>query len=147
MNPTQVDLIRTSWSQVAPIQDQAAELFYGRLFELNPGLAPLFSHTDMAKQGKVLMQTLTVVVKSLDRLETIVPAVEALGRRHAGYGVVPEDFDTVGEALLWTLAQGLGDGFSADHRDAWAAAYSTLASVMIAASSEEAAATREVAAA
>ena len=87
MTPSQVQLIRSSWSAVEPISDRAATAFYARLFELDPRIAPLFLHTDMAKQHKVLMQTLTVVVKSLDKLDQIVPAVQALGRRHAGYGV------------------------------------------------------------
>ncbi|MFL5778556.1 MAG: globin family protein [Chloroflexota bacterium] len=131
MTPTQVELIRTSWTAVEPIADQAAILFYGRLFELDPAIERLFRRTDMAAQRKNLMQTLTVVVKSLDRLDQIVPAVQALGRRHAGYGVRAEHYDLVGAALLWTLEQGLGTGFSPDVRDAWAGAYTTLATVMI----------------
>jgi hemoglobin-like flavoprotein len=84
------------------------------------------------------MQTLTVVVKSLDRLDQLVPAIEALGRRHAGYGVRPEHYETVGAALLWTLGQGLGEAFTSDVERAWTQAYSTLASVMIAAAEGEA---------
>ena len=95
MTPNQINLIRTSWGRVEPIADTAAGLFYGRLFELDPTSRPLFAHADIAKQGKVLMQTLTVVVKSLDKLDTIVPAVQALGRRHAGYGVRAADYETV----------------------------------------------------
>lgn len=131
MTPRQIASIRASWEAVQPIQDVAATLFYDRLFELDPTLRRLFRRTDMAQQKKVLMQTLTVVVKSLDRLEQLVPAVEALGRRHAGYGVRPSHYDTVGEALLWTLGQGLGDGFTPELREAWAGAYSVLATVMI----------------
>ena len=131
MTPAQIDLIRTSWTKVEPIADTAATLFYRRLFELDASTRALFSHTDLAKQGKILMQTLTVVVKSLDKLEQLVPAVQALGRRHAGYGVRPSDYDTVGAALLWTLEQGLGADFDAATRDAWAAAYGVLASVML----------------
>jgi len=127
-------LIRASWAKVEPIQEAAASLFYSRLFELDPNLRSLFSHTDIAKQGKVLMQTLTVVVKSLDRIEQLVPAVQALGRRHAGYGVRAQDYDTVGAALLWTLEQGLGADFDDATRDAWGAAHGTLASVMLDAS-------------
>jgi hemoglobin-like flavoprotein len=85
----------------------------------------------MAQQRKILMQTLTVVVRSLDKLDTIVPAIKALGRRHAGYGVREEHYDSVGAALLWTLDQGLGDAFDDETADAWATAYTTLASVMI----------------
>lgn len=135
MTPTDIVLIRDSWAAVEPIADTAAGLFYGRLFELDPAIERLFRRTDMAAQRKVLMQTLTVVVKSLDRLEQIVPAVQALGRRHAGYGVREEHYATVGAALLWTLEQGLGDAFTAPVHDAWATAYGTLASVMIEAAS------------
>ena len=131
MTPTEVGLIKASWAAVEPIADDAAGLFYGRVFELDPALQRLFRRTDMAAQRKVLMQTLAVVVKSLDRLEQIVPAVQALGRRHAGYGVRAEHYDTVGNALLWTLEQGLGEGFSPDVRAAWTQAYGTLATVMI----------------
>ena len=131
MTPTQIDLIRASWAAVEPIADTAAGLFYGRLFELDPAIERLFRRTDMAAQRKVLMQTLTVVVKSLDRLDQIVPAVQALGRRHAGYGVREEHYGTVGAALIWTLEQGLGDAFTDPVRAAWTEAYGTLATVMI----------------
>ena len=126
MTPTQIDLIRASWRSVEPIADTAATLFYDRLFELDPTVRRLFRRTDMTAQRKTLMQTLAVVVKGIDRLEDLVPAVEALGRRHAGYGVRPEHYDTVGAALLWTLERGLGDAFTPDVREAWATAYGTL---------------------
>ena len=138
MTPRQIDLIRASWSAVEPIADTAATLFYDQLFELDPAIRRLFRRTDMAAQRKILMQTLTVVVKSLDKLETIVPAVQALGRRHAGYGVRSEHYESVGIALLWTLEQGLGEAFDDETREAWAAAYGTLASVMIAAADDAA---------
>ncbi len=137
MTPIDIDRIRTSWAAVEPIADSAAGLFYGRLFELDPAIERLFRRTDMPAQRKVLMQTLTVVVKSLDKLDQIVPAVQALGRRHAGYGVREEHYATVGAALLWTLERGLGDAFTPDVRDAWADAYAILASVMIEAARPE----------
>jgi hemoglobin-like flavoprotein len=99
----------------------------------------MFSRTDMASQRQNLTQTFAVVVASVDRLETIVPAVEALGRRHTGYGVQAAHFDTVGQALLDTLGIGLGEGFTAEVRDAWATAYGILAGVMQSASAEIAA--------
>jgi hemoglobin-like flavoprotein len=131
MTPTQVGLIRESWAAVEPIADTAAGLFYGRLFELDPALERLFRRTDMARQRQVLMGTLAVVVKTLDRIEELLPAVEALGRRHAGYGVRESHYATVGAALLWTLEQGLGEAFTPAVREAWTEAYGTLASVMI----------------
>jgi len=139
VTPRQQTLIRESWAQVAPIADAAATIFYDRLFELDPSLRRLFSRTDMAGQRRNLTQTLAVVVASIDRLESIVPAVEALGRRHAGYGVEAAHFETVGQALLDTLAVGLGEDFTAEVRDAWATAYGILAGVMQSAAAEIAA--------
>jgi hemoglobin-like flavoprotein len=129
MTPHQVQLIRGSWQKVVPIQDQAAELFYGKLFQLEPALKPLFKG-DMKEQGRKLMTMLNTVVTQLERLDTLVPAVQGLGKRHAGYGVKPEHYAAVGSALLWTLDAGLGDAFTGEVRDAWAAAYGVLAGVM-----------------
>jgi hemoglobin-like flavoprotein len=136
MTPEQVTLVKDTWAQVAPISDQAAELFYGKLFELNPEYKDLFKG-DMKNQGKMLISMLNTAVTSLDRLDAIVPAVQALGKRHVDYGVVPEDYDTVGAALLWTLDQGLGDAFTDDVKEAWTVTYTTLATVMIEAAEEE----------
>ena len=136
MTPEQSRIVQSTWVQVLPKSETAAALFYSRLFELEPAIARLFRRTDMASQRKLLMQTLTVVVKSIDRLDQIVPAVEALGRRHAGYGVRPAHYATVGEALLWTLQTGLGPAFTPDAREAWTAAYTTLATVMIEAAAD-----------
>jgi len=140
MTPKQVAMIQTSWSEVEPISDTVATLFYERLFDLDPTLRRLFRRTDMVQQRKILMQTLAVVVRSLDRVEQLIPALEGLGRRHAGYGVRASHYDTFGEALLWTLRERLGDTFTLELREAWAEAYYTLASVMIGAASGEAAA-------
>jgi hemoglobin-like flavoprotein len=137
MTPTEIDLIRGSWRSVEPIADVAATLFYDRLFELDPAVRRLFRRTDMESQRRNLMQTLAVVVKGIDRLDDLAPAVQALGRRHAGYGVRAAHYDTVGAALLWTLEAGLGEAFTAETRAAWAGAYGTLASVMIAAAEED----------
>jgi hemoglobin-like flavoprotein len=131
VTPDEKQLIRSTWAAVVPIQDVASDLFYKRLFELDPRLASLFAGTDMQRQGRMLMQTLAIVVKSLDDLSVVVPAVEALGRRHVGYGVQPDDYGTVGGALLWTLEQGLGDAFTPEVRAAWAGAYGIVSSVMI----------------
>jgi hemoglobin-like flavoprotein len=131
MTPRQKDLVRSSFAAVEPIADVAASIFYDRLFALDPEVRDLFAATDMAAQRKNLMQTLTVVVRGIDRLEQLVPAVEALGRRHSTYGVKPEDFETVGVALIDTLRIGVGDAFDAETQEAWTAAYTILATVMI----------------
>ena len=103
---------------MVPIKAAAADLFYGRLFELDPSLKPLFKG-DIKEQGAKLMAMIATAVAGLDRLDSIVPAVQALGKRHAGYGVEAAHYDTVGSALLWTLEQGLGSAFTPDVKGAW----------------------------
>lgn len=132
MTPDQITAVKQSFAQVVPIADAAAKLFYDRLFALDPTLRPLFK-SDMSAQGRLLMTMIGTAVGSLDRLEAIVPAVQALGRRHAGYGVAEPHYDTVGAALLWTLEQGLGPAFTPDVRGAWTEAYGVLAGTMKAA--------------
>ncbi len=129
MTPDQKHLVRDSFAKVAPIAPTAAELFYGRLFELDPGLRPLFKG-DMKEQGRKLMAMIATAVAGLDKLDTIVPAVRALGARHAGYGVIDAHYDTVAAALLWTLEQGLGPDFTPATKDAWVACYTLLAGQM-----------------
>lgn len=136
MNDKQKMLVRASFEKVLPIAETAAELFYGRLFELDPSLKHMFKG-DMREQGRKLMSAIQLVVAGLDRLDKIVPAVQHLGRRHAHYGVQPEHYQTVATALLWTLEQGLGDAFTPETKDAWVAAYTILAETMIAAAEEE----------
>lgn len=130
MTPEQKTLVQSTWELVLPIADQAAVLFYDRLFALDPELRPLFSRGDMAEQRRKLMQMITVAVRGLDRLDELVPAVQALGRRHVGYHVRDRDYATVGQALLWTLEQGLGPAFTSEVREAWTLTYGTLADVM-----------------
>ena len=132
MTPKQALLVRNSWELVTPIADKAAELFYGKLFELDPALKPMFKG-DMIEQGRKLMTMISTAVYGLDKLEAIVPAVEKLGERHAGYGVKDKDYATVGAALLWTLETGLGEAFTPDVKEAWTVVYAVLANTMKAA--------------
>ena len=125
----QTTLVQDSFATIAPIADDAAVLFYQRLFELDPSLEPMF-RGNMAEQRKKLMQMLTAAVKGLDRLDQLVPVVESLGRRHAGYGVTDAHYDTVGGALLWTLEKGLGSAFTPDVKAAWTTVYTVLATTM-----------------
>lgn len=129
MTPKQIELVQGSWRKVAPISDTAAELFYGKLFSLDPGLRPLFKG-DMKAQGRKLMGMIATAVNGLARLDAIVPAVQDLGRRHVRYGVRDKDYDTVASALVWTLAQGLGESFTPEVKDAWVSAYGLLAKTM-----------------
>jgi hemoglobin-like flavoprotein len=141
----QIELVQNDWSKVASIADAAATIFYERLFELDPKLKALFK-SDLTEQKKKLMQTIGVAVKGLDDTGSLIPAVQSLGRRHVGYGVKPDDYDTVGVALLFTLRQGLGVDFDPQHEAAWAKVYGLLARTMIGASAEFAAASPALAA-
>lgn len=140
MNSVQKAHIRRTFAQVARIAPTAASLFYSRLFEIAPETQALFRYVPgspgMARQGAKLMQTLGLAVASLDGMEQLIPALENLARRHVAYGVEPAHYDLVGAALLWTLEQGLGDGFTDEVREAWAALYGILAGTMLRAAYE-----------
>lgn len=122
----QIALVQDSFNSIADRADVVAALFYQRLFELKPSLRALFKN-DIVKQGQMLMQMLAVAVHSLNNTEGLLPALRQLGQRHAGYGVQKKDYDTVAEALLWTLGQGLGAEFTPELREAWTAAYVLMA--------------------
>jgi len=125
----QKTLVQESFAIVAPIADDAAALFYRRLFELDPSLERMF-RGEMSEQRRKLMQMLTAAVKGLDRLDQLVPVVQDLGRRHANYGVEDRHYDTVGAALLWTLEKGLGKAFTPETKEAWTTVYGILATTM-----------------
>jgi hemoglobin-like flavoprotein len=135
MTQQQRELISSTFAQVAPISDAAAELFYNRLFELDPSLRGMFT-SDLTEQGRKLMQMLAMIVAGLDRLDTLTPVVADLGRRHVSYDVRADHYPTVGAALIWTLEQGLGDRFTPEAREAWRAAFELLTTVMTGAAAE-----------
>ena len=135
MTPQQIELVKKTWVMVVPISDKAAELFYGRLFELEPSYRAMFKH-DMTEQGKKLMKTINIAVEALDDVEPLVPTLKQMGADHAGYGVVDRDYNVVGAALLWTLEQGLGEAFTDEVKNAWAAVYEVLADTMKAGAAE-----------
>ena len=130
MTPDQVKLVQDSFSKVAPISEQAAVIFYDRLFAVAPAVKAMFP-SDMTEQRKKLMGTLAVVINGLGNLPSILPAASALAKRHVGYGAKPEHYPVVGGALLWTLEKGLGDAWTPDVAAAWTAAYGTLSGYMI----------------
>jgi len=126
----EIKLVQDSWAKVLPIAETAAELFYGRLFELDPDLKPLFK-ADIKSQGEKLMTMINVAVNGLNNLNAIVPAVQELGKRHVDYGVTEKDYTTVATALLWTLGKGLGDDFTTEVEAAWTKVYTVLATTML----------------
>ncbi|MGY0218334.1 globin family protein [Endozoicomonadaceae bacterium StTr2] len=133
----QIQLVTESWQSVVPIADTAGKLFYGRLFELDPSLRPMFKG-DITSQGKKLMQVLGVAVNALNNLDNIIPALEDMAQRHVAYGVKEEHYETVGQALLWTLQQGLGDACTEEVIEAWTAVYTLIANTMMEAAAETA---------
>lgn len=135
MTPQQIELVKKTWVMVVPIADTAAELFYGRLFELEPSYRAMFKN-DMTEQGKKLMKTINIAVEALDDVEPLIPTLKQMGADHAGYGVVDRDYNVVGAALLWTLEQGLGEAFTDEVKNAWGAVYEVLANTMKAGAAE-----------
>jgi len=137
MTPRQVALVQGSWKDLIAVAETMSQLFYLRLFALDPSLQRMF-RGELREQGRKLIAMMSVAVNGLARIETLVPVIEALGRRHAGYGVRDEHYATVAAALLWALEQGLGGRFTADVKDAWTAAYGVLAATMQRAARQEA---------
>jgi hemoglobin-like flavoprotein len=135
MTPRQIELVESSFDQVMPIADTAAELFYKRLFEIDPSLRALFTAA-IRDQGRKLMDAISIIVRNLRNLERMVPGIRGLGARHVAYGVKSADYEAFGQALLETLQIGLGAGFTADVADAWQAAYAMLAATMTAGAAE-----------
>ena len=130
MNPLQIQLVQDSFKAVIPIQAQAADLFYDRLFELDPSLRGMFKG-DIVEQGRKLMKALATVVRGLNTTSSIVPTIRDLGARHLDFGVTDDQYDTVGAALIWTLEQGLGEAFTTDVMNAWIEAYTLISNTMI----------------
>ncbi len=125
----QKKLVQDSFAKVEPIADAAAEIFYNKLFTYDSSLKPLFKH-DMKDQGKKLMTALKLAVKSLDNLDALVPVLENMAVTHVSYGVKAEDYTPVGNALINTLAEGLGDDFTPACKAAWSEVYKTIAIVV-----------------
>jgi hemoglobin-like flavoprotein len=125
LTTAQKTIVQTTFAQVADA-DLLASRFYARLFEIDPSTKPLFRY-EMTDQRQKLIQTIAIVVNSLDNLSPIVPAIQSLGKRHINYGVKPQHWDSVGSALLWALEDAFGALFTTEVRDAWAAAYGLIA--------------------
>lgn len=123
-------LLKQSLNQITPRRDAFARAFYQRLFSEFPETAPLFARTDMDRQEKLLMATLTVVVNGLAAGDDVSPPVRALGKRHQGYGVQPDHFDAVGQSLLATLREFHDTSWTPDLEQNWGEAYVALAGLM-----------------
>lgn len=136
MNTEQIGLVQGSFTQVTPIADQAADLFYARLFQLDPTLRGMFKG-DMAEQKHKLIAMLTFTVNNLTQPEELLPVIQELGRRHTGYGVENRHYETLGAALLWTLEKALGEEFTPEVKATWAAVYTLLATTMQQAAAED----------
>lgn len=135
MDSKKIILLQTTFEKIRPITDTVAKSFYDKLFELDPSVKSLFKG-DMKKQGRMLMSAINMVVNGLNRPEETIPAIQELGKRHVTYGVKNEHYDTVGEALLSTLEQYLGDDFTSEVNQTWTEAYTLIAQTMKEAAAE-----------
>ena len=133
MESNTISLVQESFEKVKPIAPAAAEIFYTKLFELDPNLKPLFPNDAdaMKSQGNKLMTMLGAAVAGLNNLDALIPVLQGLGKKHVEYKVEPSHYDTVGAALLGTLEAGLGEDFTPDVKEAWTSVYGTMSSVMI----------------
>ena len=130
MTPRQIEIVKLSFARIMPFKDQAAELFYCRLFELDPSLRLMF-RSDLTEQKQKLMVALALVVTNLEKMDSLLPSIRVLGHRHKTYGVRNRHYDMVGAALLWTLEIGMGASWTNELAEAWKSAYGRVANAMI----------------
>ncbi|MEO0819869.1 MAG: globin domain-containing protein [Pseudomonadota bacterium] len=131
--PQTIRALRESWERVEREPDRAAALFYERLFALDPATAPFFAETEMEGQRAKFIATLRSVVEALDEMSDVQPLLRELGVQHAGYGVRPEHYDSVGSALIWSIERLMGPDCTPEIRAAWTLAYALVAGAMRAA--------------
>jgi hemoglobin-like flavoprotein len=131
MTPEQINLVKTSFNKVFAIRDIASAYFYRKLFELEPSVRPMFVNSDMDAQRDKLMVSLRAVINHLDYPETIIPDLRQMAKRHVEYGVRPEHYKLVGDAMIYALQQGLGSHFTPGMQQAWMVAYEYMADNMI----------------
>lgn len=126
----QRQLVTLSFARLVPISNEAAAMFYNRLWEIAPETRAMFHSTDMTQLGMKIMQTLGVTVRALHDLDSISPMLQDLGRRHMSYGVTREQYELVKAALLWMIEQTLKKDFTPETRAAWIAAYDLITSIV-----------------
>lgn len=130
MTPKQTALVRETWERLSTDGSAITELFYQRLFEIDPSTRELFANADMAAQRSKLLQALGIIVADLERPDALAPVLQSMGRRHLAYGVRKRHYSSVGDALLWSFGQGLGDAWTGEAETAWERAYALVADMM-----------------
>lgn len=124
------DRIRRTWAQTASLSDEFGRAFYANLFRVDPSTKPLFVG-DLEMQSRKLVETLGFIVDHLDESEALLPTASELAIRHVAYGTIPQHYQSVGKALMSTMTQILGPGFTAEDRAAWESVYGFLSDTMI----------------
>lgn len=126
----QVELVEESFDMLAPQGEELVERFYSRLLT-NEDVQPLFRHVDLKRQQQMLLNALLFVRGSLRDTDTLVPTLQALGAKHAGYGVQPQHYPIVGTALLATMEEVAGSNWKPEYTTAWAEAFQVLQDTML----------------
>ena len=137
MREAEIVMLESSFAEVVAVREQAAELFYERLFVHDPSLRAMFANTDMKDQGRKLVAALSLVISSLRKLDTVIPALEKLAVKHVAYGVRDKHYEVVGKALIETLSLFFADRFTLEYRRIWTSAYQTVACLMMAAANAD----------
>jgi hemoglobin-like flavoprotein len=130
-------LLQSSFALFESKRDRLVEVFYQRLFERSPRVAALFDGVKMERQREMLLNALMGVIRYAESPTSLWPVLGDLGSRHLRYGVQPEHYPLVGEALLASMAELGGDDFKPEMRTAWAEAYGIIAAVMLQGSSPQ----------
>lgn len=123
-------LIQHTFQKFRDKGEDAARSFYDRVFTAAPAARSLFPD-DVGKQARKFVQSLNVIVSSLTASDRATRTLQRLGERHRQYGVVPDHYEPVGQALIATLKDELGSEFTQDAEQAWSDAFRLISLAMI----------------
>ena len=126
-----VEVLEQSFQEIKPRASEFVISFYDNLFITHPELKPLFANTNMAKQQKMLLNSLVLVVENLRKPELLGQTLKALGARHVGYGASSQDYGAIGEALLATFEEYLQQDWTPEVKQAWLGAFEVISDQML----------------
>lgn len=119
-------LVQQSFALLEPALEPLMDLFFARLFQMEPSLRNLFPN-DLSHHKRIFCRTLALIICEMEELAQLDTRVEELGKLYIALGLDAGAYDTLGAALVWTVEIGLGEAFTLEMRTAWSLFYGEMA--------------------
>ncbi len=134
LRPSTIAIVKSTLPVLAEAGGVLTEHFYRRLFAGNPEVRPLFNpaHQQSGGQQRALAGAILAYAEHIEQPEALGPALELIAQKHASLGVEPHHYPIVGEHLLGSMKEVLGDLATGKVLEAWGEAYGFLADLLIA---------------